>query len=375
MGGRNKEVSSSPPRVRRIARGSQRRSTPAEPTVERDARERLLAEVQANSDFWVKVGPALSLFVFVILWAASGNAWLSATTIGLTAAGEFTNVIATRQLPNVVAAAAASALSGTFLGAVAWIPFEPDVEVHLVVILLLAMWVTGITVSNAPHRPVAYPWVAGFSLVSLSGLVRQGDYATLAVVMFAFVIVVAVIQGERSRRQRLATATESAMFHHTGSIDELTGLMNRRALFERLEASRNAGRGGVYAYLDLDGFKTVNDLHGHRAGDTVLRAVADRLRDHLPSSTIIARIGGDEFVVDYLASATADEAGEQMIGAFATPLTMAGAPVSLSVSVGTVKVPAGSRVSADELLNSIDHAMYESKRAGGHRFAVATLPT
>jgi diguanylate cyclase (GGDEF)-like protein/PAS domain S-box-containing protein len=147
--------------------------------------------------------------------------------------------------------------------------------------------------------------------------------------------------------------------------DPLTGLANRTALFAELEGSVRASEPVTVVFCDLDGFKAVNDTHGHGAGDQVLRAVARRIRHAARAGDLPARIGGDEFVV--LVRAALDERGQGEIveryrSAIAQPVYVDGARFELAVSVGVAVAGAGD--SADDVLRTADQLMYADKRRG-----------
>ena len=157
---------------------------------------------------------------------------------------------------------------------------------------------------------------------------------------------------------------------HRALHDSLTGLPNRILLMDRLslavERSRRERTIVAVLFLDIDGFKAVNDRLGHRAGDQVLRAVADAVRDQLRATDTLARLGGDEFVVvaDGLTDPDwAERLAHRMRGAFDAPLALGGTRERISVSVGTAMASAGD-VSAAELLHRADAAMYRAKRSG-----------
>jgi diguanylate cyclase (GGDEF)-like protein/PAS domain S-box-containing protein len=153
--------------------------------------------------------------------------------------------------------------------------------------------------------------------------------------------------------------------------DELTGVANRRALQRMLAAAlaRARAHGLVVAVLvlDLDGFKELNDRLGHAAGDEALREMAARLRHAVRERDLVARAGGDEFVVVLPdlppVDAVADEALARVQAAFAEPLEMAGGRVRLAASVGMACFP-DDGVDADELLAAADRAMYVRKGSG-----------
>lgn len=159
---------------------------------------------------------------------------------------------------------------------------------------------------------------------------------------------------------------ERAAFH-----DALTGLPNRVLLYDRLRqamaAAQRQDQAVAIAFLDLDGFKAVNDTHGHDAGDEVLQAVARRLRDGVRASDTAARVGGDEFVVlltPLPSPIDSRNVCERLLRAILEPITLRnGATVQVGSSIGVAHYPQDG-VSAEDLLSRADEAMFESKRAG-----------
>lgn len=161
--------------------------------------------------------------------------------------------------------------------------------------------------------------------------------------------------------------------HHDG----LTGLPNRVLLSDRLQqllaqAQRRNTRVGLL-FMDLDGFKDINDSLGHEAGDEVLRQVAQRLGKIVRDADSLARVGGDEFVL--LLSDLGDNAetaagivADKCIAAIKAPFMLSGKPCALGVSIGIALGDGGS--SADTLLLSADHAMYDAKKSGRGRYVI-----
>lgn len=161
---------------------------------------------------------------------------------------------------------------------------------------------------------------------------------------------------------------KEALVSHMAYHDALTDLPNlqlfRDRLTQSLHAAQRHGGGLALLYLDLDGFKPVNDLHGHAAGDAVLREVAQRISGLLRKSDTVARIGGDEFAV--ILAEPGDAAGtvaEKCREAICRPIAFDGREVLVGVSIGMAHFPADGRTE-DDLLKKADDAMYRVKRSG-----------
>lgn len=159
--------------------------------------------------------------------------------------------------------------------------------------------------------------------------------------------------------------------------DELTDLPNRVLLQDRLETAlaRLGRRGGSVAvlFVDVDNFKLINDSLGHTLGDSVVAAIADRLRAAVRSRDTVARFGGDEFVVvgEDADAAVARRLAERIRQELAAPLSIAGKTITVTASIGcaTTSDPAAS---PDSVMADADMAMYEAKRAGKNGVAVFT---
>jgi diguanylate cyclase (GGDEF)-like protein len=153
---------------------------------------------------------------------------------------------------------------------------------------------------------------------------------------------------------------------HRASHDNLTGVANRSLFFDRLEhalaQARRRGSSTALLFLDLDGFKAVNDGLGHGAGDDLLREVAQRLASHVRAADTVARIGGDEFTI-LLEDTDADDArrvADLVEAALRVPCELVGGMVTLGASVGIALTAAGD-ATADELVRQADEAMYRCK--------------
>ncbi|RIK40893.1 MAG: hypothetical protein DCC58_13270 [Chloroflexi bacterium] len=158
--------------------------------------------------------------------------------------------------------------------------------------------------------------------------------------------------------------------------DPLTSLPNRLLFMERLDrALESAARRGesiAVMYLDLDGFKSVNDTLGHLVGDQLLAEVGKRLSRCIRAGDTVARLGGDEFSIiaeGVLDEETATRIAERVIDAFAQPFSVGGASIDVGISIG-IAFSAPERSNPDTLLHEADVALYQAKAAGKRRFVI-----
>lgn len=176
-----------------------------------------------------------------------------------------------------------------------------------------------------------------------------------------------------------AIKESEATAQHLAVHDALTGLPNRVRFTERLAGALALldERLGLVAvcYVDLDGFKDVNDQHGHEAGDVVLRVIAQRLLAGVRAHDLVARLGGDEFAVLLTSLRGEGEAApvlRRMLATLREPIRLAdGTEVSIGASIGIAFAPHHGR-QAESLMRLADSAMYHAKRAGKHRFVSAS---
>ncbi|MBM3783926.1 MAG: diguanylate cyclase [Acidobacteria bacterium] len=167
-----------------------------------------------------------------------------------------------------------------------------------------------------------------------------------------------------------------AALRHQATHDALTGVQNRGRITEILDESvAEAGPLGVIM-LDVDRFKSVNDTHGHAAGDTVLITVAERVRDALGTVDAMGRFGGEEFVIvsrrepeDLAALA---ESIRQALAA--EPVVAECVPLQITASFGVASRPDGAECSGHLLVKSADEALYQAKQNGRNRVCIAKVP-
>lgn len=167
-----------------------------------------------------------------------------------------------------------------------------------------------------------------------------------------------------------------ARLTHQAFHDSLTGLPNR-ALFEdrighALERARRNGEKIAVMFLDLDGFKVVNDTYGHATGDQLLIALGGRLRGWVRAGDTVARLGGDEFTILLEDISTREEATQiatRIIAGLETPIAVEGRGLWVRASLG-IAFNRPADITADDLLRNADVALYRAKHAGGGQFIV-----
>jgi diguanylate cyclase (GGDEF)-like protein/PAS domain S-box-containing protein len=176
------------------------------------------------------------------------------------------------------------------------------------------------------------------------------------------IVDISTMKADQIRAERLA-------FH-----DILTGLPNRALLVDRLRlalpAAERAGKTLVVAFIDLNGFKAVNDTYGHAAGDLLLRAVSGRLQECVRAHDTVARFGGDEFVL--LLTQLRDGAEAEAILnrarlAIAQPVIADGNELHVSAAIGSACFPGDGITTPEYLLSTADQRMYEDKQARHQR--------
>ncbi len=176
----------------------------------------------------------------------------------------------------------------------------------------------------------------------------------------------------------------TAQLRQAATHDALTGLPNRALMQDRLAQAlaRTArdGSGLAVLFIDLDGFKPVNDTYGHIAGDMLLQGVAQRLRGCVRDSDTVARVGGDEFVVVSLGSGSPEAAAtvaDKLLTALTPPFPLGVGEARIGASIG-IALASGREpdqpVPAQSLLDAADHAMYDAKHAGKGVWRLAAPP-
>lgn len=234
-----------------------------------------------------------------------------------------------------------------------------------------------------------------YSLVAFgvaSGVVAardEPDYPTVVAAAYAGMVVVVLLSStflttrvqstrEHLRRQKAELAQALEQIRQLATHDDLTGLLNRRAMLDRMQLEqRRSLRSGsplLIAQLDIDHFKVVNDTHGHATGDLVLQSFADTVRRNVRDTDVLARWGGEEFVLLLCDTPAADavalmERLRQAVQAMQVPVPQGDGPITVTVSIGLAR-----HIPADPLAGTLeraDQALYAAKAGGRNRVVPA----
>ena len=203
--------------------------------------------------------------------------------------------------------------------------------------------------------------------------------------LYAVMTTISAVRDARGQAQQFvglfsdvtASKKHQAQLEHIAHFDALTDLPNRVLLADRLrQAMVHAQRQGqklAVAYLDLDGFKTVNDRHGHDVGDQLLVALAKAMKEALREGDTLARIGGDEFVavlIDQADDSSCIPIMGRLLAAAASSVALGELALQVSASVGLTFYPQDQGMDADQLLRQADLAMYQAKVAGKNQYQI-----
>lgn len=196
----------------------------------------------------------------------------------------------------------------------------------------------------------------------------QIGYGLLAGVVILPLFYLDLIKRLHELNEQLNTELNNARFAATH--DAMTGLYNRSFFFDAVERKLATDRASLaVVFVDLDGFKAVNDSCGHHCGDALLRHIADTLSALAGDGDVVARLGGDEFalLLDGAQAADAEQFARQVILAVDRPLKLDECEVSVTASVG-ISLGGRDGQDSDTLVRAADTAMYQSKHSGKNRF-------
>ncbi|WP_126174463.1 putative bifunctional diguanylate cyclase/phosphodiesterase [Altericroceibacterium xinjiangense] len=286
------------------------------------------------------------------------------------------SVPATRQeLVYRAGAVCYSALLGVF--GLLTLLYTADGVLQLLAVTTAVGYAAGITGRNAGRPWIALSQLCLTSLPIVFGLLAAVDplKALLAVVILLFIVAMMDITLQTYDvilKATVASAEMAALAEHHAAVarrDDLTGVANRTAFREQFEKELQAlhGRSHLLAihWLDLDGFKEINDSFGHHAGNALLTGIARRLKDAFGSGGIVARLGGDEFAVVRRIRERSDAAriGSRILELVERPVHHDARELDVTGSLGVAIAPADG-TEADTLLKNADLALYRAKDSG-----------
>lgn len=325
---------------------------------------------------WIGVAAARPVWVWTVVTLAGMAVFYALIRSGWSRRLDDPSMTVPQMVYSIASGAVAYALLGAGRGGVFPI---------LMVILMFGMFIA----TPGQMRAVSLYAVGLFGVVMAAMAWRHPAVYVPAIEFGHFVMVATMLPAvsilaarlarmrQRARRQRAELKEALARIRELATRDELTGLINRRHMQQLMEQEhRRCVRSGqvfCLAVIDIDHFKPVNDRHGHAGGDEVLRAVAQETARHLRISDVLARWGGEEFVLmmpdarAVLARTGAERLRERIE---ALRVAVRGEEIGVTLSIGLAEHHAGESVA--QTLERADQALYEAKAQGRNRVVVAS---
>ena len=231
-----------------------------------------------------------------------------------------------------------------------------------------------LSISEKEKAEIANNWLA----VKVQTGIKLSTVVLWVLPISSFLMLIAILIFVRLNRKLKLESIENAehreQLQRMAHYDVLTNLPNRVLLADRLSQSmvqcQRRNKSLAVAFMDLDGFKAVNDRHGHNVGDELLIEVAHRMKEALREGDTLARIGGDEFIAvmgDLEKSKDSEPVLKRLLKAAADPVTLGDAVMQVSASIGVTLYPQDG-ADADQLIRHADEAMYIAKLAGKNRY-------
>ncbi len=266
-------------------------------------------------------------------------------------------------------------LGGLVWGVFPWLAMPEDpvwqaviVGLPIAVLMAAAMFASTLRATYVAFLvPATVFGSAGFFVVG------DGDARWCGVALFAIGAFAGVL-AEASHRNQYESATLTVRLHQQARTDQLTSLANRAGFVEALGDALSSETDPVgVAFLDLDGFKAVNDQMGHAAGDELLVAVGARLTERLGDDALVARYGGDEFTVVVPATNEIEMADikRRIAAVFSDSFNVGAGSAAVGASIGVYLAPPGT--SLDSALREADDAQYQAKRRSQQAHGIAGI--
>jgi diguanylate cyclase len=272
---------------------------------------------------------------------------------------------ARRMIHMMTLSSCAVGLLASAWGVHSWSIAPHDVALYYPLLLSMGALSSAFCVSHVRSETVANLIICLFPISVALIISGQGlDWAAGASIMVAGIFLIRLILQQHVRL--VAQLQLERQMRNLANTDELTGLLNRRGMRAEIARLASAGQGLALVLLDLDGFKAVNDRHGHAAGDALLAEVGKRLRAMAGPSVHCARLGGDEFaaLIADGSAATATALADRILLSLVAPIALRGHTVRVGASAGVADAAPGE-VNVNRLFAKADSALYAVKRARG----------
>ncbi len=233
--------------------------------------------------------------------------------------------------------------------------------------------------SAVPRLAVPHLWLLFVPLIVLSASVPERGFLVVALLLGVFCMACVALSLNVHRRTKGQLLAEYHL-SRLARTDHLTGLANRGSLDAHgallLQRAHSGPCSYAIALIDLDGFKSVNDIYGHAAGDEFLKEVSTRIKDVLGGRHFPARLGGDEFAIVFDLDTELDDAialGNQIVSSLKRPFRIAGTTLQISGSVGIAMLES-SRETFASIMERADKALYRAKYAGRNQVQILVAP-
>jgi diguanylate cyclase len=303
------------------------------------------------ASYWIQYGLPL---VIVTMCAVRLTWWLRRRSERVDAD------TARRILLRTVIVASIICLTASFWTVASWLDSVPGQRTYYPLFMVIGALAAAFCLSSVRFATVAVLTTGvGPVLVAQVTAGNHMDRLAAAVILIATLFLLRMNQQQHDQQIDLLNL-QKTMFEQA-STDPLTGLPNRRALYEALEAALAAPERSGLVLVDLDGFKPVNDAHGHATGDILLCAVGARLQSACGNAATAFRLGGDEFAIISHRPHEADTQGlaTALLGSLATPFVIEGHRIAIGASAGMAHSRRGDSV--DSLIARADERLYAAK--------------